>query len=96
MEKIASKIKKNPERRPVYNVTFLHYRDNILAHCDSRNDAWSETVKRRVLGCIDLVQAEAKYHDNCRVLFEIISDVDMGKEWVPRYLQIFLENLIHK
>ena len=25
--------------------------------------------KRRVLGCIDLVQAEAKYHDNCRVLF---------------------------
>ena len=41
--------RKHPERRPVFNVTFIHYRDNILAYCNSRNDAWSEKVKRRVL-----------------------------------------------
>jgi hypothetical protein len=47
----------------------LHYRDSILGYCESRNDSWAEDVKRRVINCNDLVQAEARYHDDCRIEF---------------------------
>ena len=62
--------KKHPERRLVFNVTFLHYRETILKYYSNRrNDKWSEDVKRRVLSCNDLVHEEARYHDDCRKLF---------------------------
>ena len=59
---------KHPGRRPVYNVTIIHYRETILKYCDCRKDEWASEVKRRVINCIDLVQ-EARYHDDCRKRF---------------------------
>ena len=62
--------KKHPDRRPVYQVTFLHYRETILKICNSREeDPWASEVKRRIINCIDLVQEEARYHDDCRAKF---------------------------
>jgi len=60
---------KHPERRPIFEATFLHYRDSILGYCESRNDSGAEDVKRRVINCIDLVQAEGRYQDDCRIKF---------------------------
>ena len=38
--------KKHPERRLVFNVTFLHDRETILKYCSNRrNDKWSDNIK---------------------------------------------------
>lgn len=60
---------KHPDRRQIFNVRYLHYRENILRYCESRKDSWAEEVKLRLINCIDLVQAEARYHDDCRTKF---------------------------
>ena len=63
---------KHPGRRPVFRVTLLHYKETILDMCESRqDDSWAEEVKRRVINCVDLVQEEAQYHDDCRVRFTV-------------------------
>lgn len=67
---------KHVGRRQVWCVTFLHYRDTILKMCDAarQNDEWAEQVRRRVINCTDLVQAEARYHDDCRKNFCRLKD----------------------
>ena len=51
---------KHPERRQIWPATFLHYKNTILKFCDARqNDEQGEQVRRRVINCCDLVQAEA-------------------------------------
>ena len=60
---------KHPDRKQPVTVTFVHYRETVLEICDTRNDHWAEKVKSRVLPCIDLVQANAKYHEDCRKTF---------------------------
>jgi len=66
---VCEKDEKHPDRRTIFSVTFLHYRETILKFCDCRKDDWASEVKRRVLNCFDLVHAEAKYHDDCRKFF---------------------------
>ncbi|KAF2895460.1 hypothetical protein ILUMI_10710, partial [Ignelater luminosus] len=34
-----------------------------------RNDGWSKTVTSRLIGVLDLIAEEAKYHDSCRLKF---------------------------
>ena len=60
---------KHPDRIPIFSASILHYRESILGYCESRKDLWAAEVKRRVMNCIDLVQAEARYHDDCRIMF---------------------------
>ena len=60
---------KHPDRRKALKVTLIPYRDTILDICAARNDDWAQKVRSRVLPCIDLVQANAKYHDDCRKTF---------------------------
>ena len=61
---------KHPGRRPIHQVTFLHYRETILKSYNSRNeDPWNLKVKRRIINCIDLVQEEARHHDYCHIKF---------------------------
>ena len=60
--------KKHPDRTPIYKVTFLHYRETILKIFNSRKeDPWTLEVKRQIIN--DLVQEEARYHDDCRAKF---------------------------
>ena len=37
--------------------------------CEKRDDPWGSEVMNRLQGCIDLVAAEAVYHDNCLTRF---------------------------
>ena len=52
-------------RSRVRTVTTLPMRDKLLECCDKRGGLWSSEVETRLHGCIDLVAAEAIYHDNC-------------------------------
>ena len=56
---------RHPERDPVHIVRTLPIRSNLLDHCTKRGDLWAYEVQNRLSGCIDLVAAEAVYHDSC-------------------------------
>lgn len=55
--------------KDVSRVMTMECKDSILSVCAERNDALSEEVRNRVINCIDLVQAEARYHRGCRSKF---------------------------
>ena len=58
---------KHPDRRPIFSIYFLHYRESMLGYCECRKDSWATEVKRQVINGIDLGQA--RYHDDCRTKF---------------------------
>lgn len=60
---------RHPNRPQVFKVVYLRYRDTLLEICDKRDDEWAEEVRRRIIPCIDLIQANAKYHETCRKNF---------------------------
>ena len=56
----------------------------IIKDCTKRlqkneNDAWALAVKGRVNNCVDFVATEARYHQNCRVLFSTGGNLDSNK-----------------
>ena len=68
--KLCIADQKHPERRLVFNATFLHYRETILKYCSNRrNDKLPEDVKWRVLSYNDVVYEEVRYHDDCQKIF---------------------------
>ena len=46
----------------MHKVTTIPLRENILEQC---TDLWASEVQDRLHGCINLVPAEAIYHDSC-------------------------------
>ena len=59
--------KKHPSRKNWHKVTALNMKEGILEDCQKRfecdpTDEWGLQVKSRVLECIDLVAAQARYH----------------------------------
>ena len=63
--------KRHPGRKQkVVQVQSLPFRENILRACEGRNDSWGREVQHRLETCIDLVAAEAIYHENCKVKFQ--------------------------
>lgn len=73
---------KNPNRKNWNLATTFQIRCNVLEHCDKRlekndNDELALAVKSRLLCCIDLIAAEARYHTLCMTLFR--SERDMNK-----------------
>ena len=44
-------------------------RAKLMECCEKRDDHWGSEVMNRLQGCIDLVAAEAIYHDNCLTRF---------------------------
>ena len=56
---------RHPDRSRVYTVTTLPMHDKLLECCEKRGDLWASEVQTRLLGCVDLVAAEAVYHDGC-------------------------------
>jgi hypothetical protein len=49
----------------VHKVTTIPIRKSLLDCCERRGDSWGVEVQSRLLGCIDLVAAEAVYHNTC-------------------------------
>lgn len=56
-------------RKTVYEARTLEFKENILLHASRRNYEWARSVSTRVHSVFDLVAAEAKYHEECRVDF---------------------------
>ena len=60
----------HPGRVNWRRVQVLSMRDTLLKICNARNDAFSRNVEMKLLDCIDLVAAEARYHHHCRSEFK--------------------------
>lgn len=60
---------RHPKRQRVYKVSTIPMRCNLLKCCREREDQWASEVENRLQGCIDLVAAEAVYHDKCLTTF---------------------------
>jgi hypothetical protein len=48
----------------VIEVESFEIKDRMLTVCNDRCEKWSDTVANRLNNCIDLVAAEARYHQN--------------------------------
>ena len=53
----------------VYNCRTLGLKQKVMDKCDSRNDDWSNEIKVRLSGIIDLHAADAVYHNQCNKNF---------------------------
>ena len=63
-----------PQRQQVHRVSTIPMRCNLLKCCKEREDLWASEVENRLQGCIDLVVAEAIYHDGCSTKFTLKRD----------------------
>ena len=72
-----------------YPRNYLNSRsiENILLSlycCKERGDEWASEVEKRLLACIDLVAAEAVYHNQCISRFMLKKDLDKKNAGVER------------
>jgi hypothetical protein len=56
---------RHPERLKVHRASTIPICSTLLERCKERGDEWASEIEQRVLACIDLVAAEAVYHDQC-------------------------------
>lgn len=71
---IKAEIKKPlVKRETICNVETMLYKNSVIDAAKSRNDEWGEIVQARVESTIDLVAAEARYHNSCRKNFFRVS-----------------------
>ena len=63
----------------MHNVSTIPMCCNLLECCKERGDLWAFEVKNRLQGCIDLVAAEAVYHDSCLTKFMLKRDHNKKK-----------------
>ena len=59
----------------IRSVTTLPMRTKLIECCAKRDDSWGSEVMNRLQGCIDLVAAEAVYHDNCLSRFLLNKEI---------------------
>ena len=65
---------KNPKRKDWHLVTTLDIRQRILDICkskleDNADDCSTLQIHARIMSCIDLIAAEARYHQSCSLSF---------------------------
>lgn len=61
--------KPKDKRHKISKVTTITSRDTIIKAAQERNDEWGNAVKKRVENVIDLVAADAVYHQKCFTTF---------------------------
>ena len=64
----------------VHTVTTLPLRSKLMECCLKRDDAWGSEVMNRLHGCIDLVAAEAVYHNHCLSRFLLYKELSAIKK----------------
>ena len=79
---------RHPGRKTIYRASTQPCRDTVLKICNEKiekfEDQWAQDVKTRLLSCIDVVHAEARYHDRCLSLFNITDTTPQkGKKQTP-------------
>ena len=65
----------HPERQ-VHKVATVPLWEKVLECCRKRGDTWGNEVQNRFHSCIDLVVAEAVYHDSCFSRFMLNKQLD--------------------
>ena len=60
---------KDPNRKQIFNVTLIPFRNLILEHCRNRNDEWANIIETRISCSSDLIADEAVYHRECLTRF---------------------------
>ena len=73
--KSAETDARHPERQ-VHRVATIPLCEKILECCRKRGDMWALEIQDRLHGCIDLVAAEAVYHDSCFSRFMLNKQLD--------------------
>lgn len=58
-------------RKTIRHVSIIGFKENVIKIADKRRDALAKVVKKRIIFEIDLIAAEAKYHDCCFVKFHL-------------------------
>lgn len=71
-------------RKEWHSAQTLTIRETIVKNCEKRlqkkqYDAWAMEVEGRVNNCVDFVAVEARYHQNCRVLFSTGGNLNSNK-----------------
>ena len=64
----------HPQRECVHRISTIPLRCNLLECCKERGNLWASEIENRLQGCIDLVAAEARYHDSCLIKFMLKRD----------------------
>lgn len=67
--KVAMVDSKHPKRNKVTEVRVIPFRNNMIALCRQRGDSWASNVETRLHDCIDLIAADARYHNDCYTTF---------------------------
>ena len=72
-----------------HKVQSSNLKDTMLKCCETRletnqDEDWAVTVKARISNCIDLVEVEAKYHQNCRVRFSTMKNLNAEQVGRPK------------
>ena len=63
----------------MHTGTTLPQRSKLMECCFKRDDPWGSEVINRLHGCIDLVAAEAVYHDHCLSRFLLYKELSAIK-----------------
>ena len=66
---LSAEKKKPLDRRNIYEIRTTTCKQSICSASVARDDEWGHMVGARIEGVIDLVAAEAKYHNSCYVKF---------------------------
>ena len=66
-------------------VRTLEFHDTVLHRASQRNDNWGNDVYARICSVIDVVAAEARYHEDCRLKFFLMTDGRDAKRGRPKY-----------
>ena len=86
---------RHPQRQRVHKVSTIPIRCNLLECCKERGDVWASEVENRLQGCIDLVAAEAVYHDSCITKFMLKRDPKKKGTVAGQSLAAVLMSTIH-
>ena len=74
------KFPKNPKRKDWHLASTFDTRESILKKCEARieeeNDPLALQIKTRIMDCIDLIAAEARYHKACSLKFHTKKTLD--------------------
>ena len=73
--KSAEADARHPERQ-VHKVAAIPLWEYVLECCRKRGDTWGYEVQDRLHGYIDLVAAEAVYHNSCFSQFMLSKQLD--------------------
>lgn len=68
-------------------------KDDILRVAREREDDWGEEVSRRIGNVIDLVAAEAVYHDHCSVTFHLKPKSEKIGRPLDDYITVAMEDI---